>query len=111
MRNRGIGFKVMLPVILLAVLLIGACYVSLANMDTMMEASEEISGNYAVSMSWLGSISTSFEALERTAYAHCITEDAEGMRTYEEEITQIFEQMEVLCKNVEEITRILLNVQ
>ncbi len=102
MRNRGIGFKVMLPVILLAVLLIGACYISLANMDTMMESSEEISGNYAISMSWLGSLSTSFEALERTAYAHCITEDAEGMRTYEGEITQIFEQMEVLCKNIEE---------
>ncbi len=92
----------MLPVILLAVLLIGACYISLANMDTMMESSEEISGNYAISMSWLGSLSTSFEALERTAYAHCITEDAEGMRTYEGEITQIFEQMEVLCKNIEE---------
>ena len=102
MRNRGIGFKVMLPVILLAVILIGACYISLANMDTMMESSEEISGNYAISMSWLGSLSTSFEALERTAYAHCITEDAEGMRTYEGEITQIFEQMEVLCKNIEE---------
>ncbi len=102
MRNRGIGFKVMLPVILLAVLLIGACYISLANMDTMMESSEEISGNYAISMSWLGSLSTSFEELERTAYAHCITEDAEGMRTYEGEITQIFEQMEVLCKNIEE---------
>ncbi len=102
MRNRGIGFKVMLPVILLAVLLIGACYISLANMDTMMESSEEISGNYAISMSWLGSLSTSFEALERTAYARCITEDAEGMRTYEGEITQIFEQMEVLCKNIEE---------
>ena len=102
MRNRGIGFKVMLPVILLAVLLIGACYISLANMDTMMESSEEISGNYAISMSWLGSLSTTFEALERTAYAHCITEDAEGMRTYEGEITQIFEQMEVLCKNIEE---------
>ena len=102
MRNRSIGFKVMLPVILLAVLLIGACYISLANMDTMMESSEEISGNYAISMSWLGSLSTSFEALERTAYAHCITEDAEGMRTYEGEITQIFEQMEVLCKNIEE---------
>ena len=42
MRNRSIGFKVMLPVILLAVLLIGACYISLANMDTMMESSEEI---------------------------------------------------------------------
>lgn len=102
MRNLSIGFKVMLPVILLAVLLIGACYISSANMDTMMDASEEISGNYAVSMSWLGSISTSFEALERTAYAHCITEDTEGMDSYEKEMTQIFEEMEVLCKNVEE---------
>lgn len=102
MRNRGIGFKVMLPVILLAVLLIGACYVSLANMDTMMEASGEISENYAVSMSWLGSLSTSFEALERTAYAHCISEDSESMRKYEEELEQIFQEMEVLCENIKE---------
>lgn len=38
-------------------------------MDSMMEASREISGNYAKSMSLPGDMSTAFEALERAAYA------------------------------------------
>lgn len=101
MKNLGIGFKVMLPVILLAVLLIGACYANSVNMDSMMDASEEISGNYAASMSLLGSVSTSFEALERAAYAHCVTSNEENMRSFEKEIDSIYNEIESLCADVE----------
>lgn len=96
MKNISIGIKVMLPVILLALLLAGTCYSNLATTERMMDASEEISENYATGMSLLGSISTAFEALERAAYAHCVTGDADGMRSYETQIDSINSEIKSL---------------
>ncbi|MCX4327096.1 MAG: methyl-accepting chemotaxis protein [Lachnospiraceae bacterium] len=101
MKNISIGIKVMLPVMLLALLLAGTCYSNLATADRMMDASEEISGNYATGMSLIGSISTAFEALERAAYAHCVAGDADSMRSYETEIDTIYKEIESLYAEYE----------
>ncbi len=101
MKNISIGLKVMLPVILLAFILAGTCYSNVASMDRMMEASREISGNYAKSMSLLGDVSTSFETLEKVAYAHSVTSNEENMRRHEEEMGEICTEIDSLCADYE----------
>lgn len=101
MKNISIGVKVMLPVILLVFLLAGTCYSNIVNMDRMIGSSREISGDYAKSMSLLGSLSTAFESLERAAYAHCVTGDEEGLRSFETQIDSISEEINSLCTEYE----------
>lgn len=101
MKNISIGLKVMLPVILLALLLAGTSYSSVASMDRMMDANEEISGNYAKSMSLLGDISTAFETLEKAAYAHSVTSNEDNMRRHEEEMKNVYEEIDSLCADYE----------
>lgn len=101
MKNISIGLKIILPVILLAFILAGTCYSSVTSMDSMMEASREISGNYAKSMSLLGDVSTSFETLEKVAYAHSVTSNEENMRKHEEEMENICTEIDSLCADYE----------
>lgn len=101
MKNISIGLKVMLPVILLALLLAGTSYSSVASMDRMMDANEEISGNYAKSMSLLGDVSTAFETLEKAAYAHSVTSNEDNMRRHEEEMENVYEEIDSLCSDYE----------
>lgn len=103
MKNISISVKVMLPVILLVFLLAGTCYSNVVNMDRMIGSSREISGDYAKSMSLLGSLSTAFEALERAAYAHCVTGDEEGMRSFETQIDAINKEISSLCTEYEKV--------
>ncbi len=101
MKNISIGVKVMLPVILLVFLLAGTCYSNVVNMDRMIGSSREISGDYAKSMSLLGSLSTAFEALERAAYAHCVTGSEEDMDLLGTQINSISGEISSLCTEYE----------
>jgi len=89
MRNWSVKIKIMLPVLLLVVLTLLTCVTSLMSMSEMQDASIVISDNYAESMSFLGDLSTNFEAIERVAYAHCATDDDTAMRSLEKEVEGI----------------------
>ena len=105
MRKFNIKVKLLLPVILLALLLGINCCLGIINMNSMMESSNEISGNYAASMCLLDDISIAFETLEKDAYKHCITSSQEDMRSYEEEIEDIKTQIEKLCTELKDMLK------
>lgn len=97
-KNIPIKIKALLPVTLLSVILITAMVVSMNGMDNMLEASEEISQNYAASIEELGAISESFESLHRVIFAHCIATTSDQQRNLENEYTTLLETITADCE-------------
>ena len=71
MRNLNIRIKIMVPICMLVALLFLTCIFSYFSLAKMKSSGEEISDNYAKSMSLLGDISTNVETLQRLAYSIC----------------------------------------
>ncbi|MBQ7944939.1 MAG: methyl-accepting chemotaxis protein [Lachnospiraceae bacterium] len=97
-KNVPIKIKALLPVTILSVILITAMVVSMNGMDNMLEASEEISQNYAASIEELGAISESFESLHRVIFAHCIATTSDQQRNLENEYTTLLETITADCE-------------
>lgn len=102
LKNLSVKWKSMLSVIVLAVLLAVLGIVSLNNIDNVMDASVEISDNYAESISLLGKVSTDFESLNQVIYAHCIAEDKTTMDSLTQKAQTLMKSIEGYCAEFEE---------
>lgn len=83
----------MIPIMLLAAVQVITVIVNTSSMDSIMDASKEVSDNYAASMSLLGEISTDFEEMEKIAYAHCVADSASTMRSLEASIKDVYAEI------------------
>jgi len=101
LKNLSIRIKIMMPMFLLVILLFVTCGASYASLARMKDAGEEISGNYALSMSLLGDLSTDVEALQRVAYSHCTATDYEMKCAVEEELDVIYNRLLETCQKYE----------
>ena len=84
-RNMSVRLKIMIPIGVLAMLLLGSCVISVVDMGKMMNASTKISGEYVSDISILRGVMTNFESIQKIVFAHCVTENKEKMASLEEE--------------------------
>ena len=101
MKNVSVTIKILLPVALLSALLIVTCISSVKRMEAMQEVSNEISQNYAMSISQLGDIGIEFEALQRIAYAHCVADGEESEKALQTEAATLKEEIDAVCVDFE----------
>lgn len=99
--NLNIRIKIMVPMFMIVILLFVTCGSSYLGLAKMKTAGEEISGNYAKSMSLLGDISTDVEALQRLAYSHCTATDYEMKCDVEKDIDEVSQLLLETCSNYE----------
>ncbi|MCI8771831.1 MAG: methyl-accepting chemotaxis protein [Lachnospiraceae bacterium] len=85
MKNMSVRLKIMIPIGVLAVLLLGSCVISIVDLRKMMNSSTKISGEYVNDISILRSVMANFESMQKIVFAHCVTENKERMATLEEE--------------------------
>lgn len=78
---------------LLAAVQVITVIVNTSSMDSIMDASKEVSEDCATSMSLLGEISTDFEEMEKIAYAHCVADSASTMRSLEASIKDVYAEI------------------
>jgi len=74
LKNLSIRIKILLPVGILGVLMLVLGFVSLQSATQIMNASKEVSGNYAVKIEQLGEITASYQTLRRVAFAHIVAD-------------------------------------
>lgn len=84
-KKLSVAAKIMIPVCTLTILLVVTGMASLIVMQDMQNISDEISGNYAQSISQLGNMNVKLEALKRIAYAHCIADTDSEQASLENE--------------------------
>lgn len=111
-RNMSVRLKIMIPIGVLAVLLLGSCVISVVDMGKMMNASTKISGQYVNDISILRGVMTNFESMQKIVFAHCVTENTDKMQSLEEEaealkkeINTTSAQLGIHMENKEELTR------
>lgn len=93
LKNVSIIVKIMIPIMLLAAVQVITVIVNTSSMDSIMDASKEVSEDCATSMSLLGEISTDFEEMEKIAYAHCVADSASTMRSLEASIKDVYAEI------------------
>lgn len=101
-KNISVKWKSLLNVIILAVLLVITGVLSFSNLSSVMKASEEISENYAQSISLLGKITSDFESLNQIVYAHCIADDKATMDNLVSKSVNLKISILGYCKQFEE---------
>ena len=90
-KNLSVRFKILIPVALLGILMVVMGIISLIGARQIMTASGEISGNYAIKIERLGNITTSYQALRRSGYAHMLVDSPEQKAALETEMTSLKE--------------------
>ena len=85
LKNMSVRLKIMIPIALLAILLVGSCAVSIYDLGRMMSASSRISDYFNKDISDLERVYSDFESMQKLAFAHCIAEEEEAMTALEEE--------------------------
>lgn len=101
-KNLSIRFKILIPVTLMGCLLIFLAFMNLTNIKQIMNASEEISTNYALRIEELGDISTHYQTLRRVAFAHIVASgDTALQKTLEEEADSLKAEISRLCEQIE----------
>lgn len=94
MKNVSIQIKIFFPIFLLSALLLIMGIFSIINIRGLMRDSEEISGNYAESISLLGEIGEDFQSINRIVYAHCIADTNDKMGKLNTEYNTISSKIE-----------------
>ncbi len=85
LKNMSVRLKIMIPIALLAILLVGSCAVSIYELGRMMSASSKISDYFNKDISNLERVYSDFESMQKLAFAHCIAEEEEAMAALEDE--------------------------
>ena len=93
LRNLSIKFKLLIPVSLLGILTAALGIISLVSTKQIMTASEDISGNYAMKIEWLGDITASYQMLRRCSHAHILADTQEQKTALENEIDTLKENV------------------
>lgn len=101
-KNLSIRFKILIPVALLGCLLVFLALTSINSAGQIMDASETISGNYALQIENLGDVSTYYQTLRRVAFAHIVAKDDKDLQqTLQEEADTLKENISSKCDEIE----------
>jgi methyl-accepting chemotaxis protein len=92
-RNLSVRHKIMIPVLLLAIILVVTSVVNFSGMKNIMEASTDISDNYAVSLNQVGEIDSLFEELQSIAFAHIVADTDDATQKCEDSATAAYEKL------------------
>ena len=103
LRNVSVKYKIMTPIVLLAVMVFMTCYVSTTNVNDIMEVVNEIADNYAKSIELIGYVATDVESMQRVAYSHCVTDNRERMDELNEEFDGLYNDIEANCAEYESL--------
>ena len=101
MKNIKISYRIIVPLIIIVLMLLVSCIGTIVNEEKMYSISEEMSENYAASVSLLGDISTNVESIKRIAYAHCSALRDQDMEKLEVEYNNFIEENKILFSQFE----------
>ncbi len=102
-KNLSIRYKILIPVTLLGCLLVFLSVVSIQSASQIMDASEEVSENYAMKIEQLGDVSTSYQTLRRVAFAHIVAKTDEQRKSLEDEAQSLCDEIDRLCAEFEDL--------
>lgn len=103
-RNMSIRFKILIPVALLGILMFAMGILSFNSSRQIMNASETISGNYAMKIEKLGDITAAYQTLRRVAFAHIVANGNDSLQaTLEEEADSLKETISSLSNEYEQL--------
>ncbi len=102
-KNLSIRYKILVPVALLGCLLVALAGMSIQSANQIMEASEAISGNYAVKIEQLGDVSADYQRLRRVAFAHIIADNDTLQTSLEDEADTLKAEISSLCDEFESL--------
>jgi methyl-accepting chemotaxis protein len=102
MKNISIRVKVLAPVAVLAILAILASALGIANTNSMMSQSTEITSNYSASIQQIEEINTNFESMRRIIYAHIVADDDATMNSLLTEYESLISANEELIQSFQE---------
>lgn len=101
-KNLSIRFKILIPVALLGCLLVFLALTSINSAGQIMDASKEVSGNYAIQIENLGDVSTYYQTLRRVAFAHIVAKDDQALQqTLKEEADTLKADINSKCNEIE----------
>lgn len=101
-KNLSIRFKILIPVALLGCLMVFLALTSINSASQIMEASEAVSGKYAVLIEDLGDVSTYYQTLRRVAFAHIVAKDDKDLQqTLKEEADTLKGDIDSKCSAIE----------
>lgn len=100
-KNLSIRYKILIPVILLGCLMLILGFTSFNSTGKIMDASKEISSNYAVKIECLGDIATHYQTLRRVAFAHIVADEDSLQQSLEDEADTLKTQISELCTQFE----------
>jgi methyl-accepting chemotaxis protein len=83
----------MVPVILMAIIIVASSMVDYQGMKKLMNASLEISDNYAQSMYLVGEIDSQFKKLQSLGYAHIVAQTDSDSAKVESSITSAYNEL------------------
>ncbi|MDE7267596.1 MAG: methyl-accepting chemotaxis protein [Lachnospiraceae bacterium] len=104
-KNMKIRYKIMLPLLTLAAIMLLMGVMSYTGMSRIMATSTDISENTAQCLNLVGEFDANFQQMSRIAYNHIIVEDDETSRKLEVQIDDVFASM----KSAQEQFEALLN--
>lgn len=92
-RNMSVRFKIMIPLVTLAVIILLMGLTSYTGMNNIMDASTSISGNYARCLDMVGDFNADFQYLSRIAYNHIVVTDEAVYKNLEDEINEVYAEI------------------
>lgn len=91
---KSVKFKILLPVILLAVITIATSVLSMFNADSISDKGNVIANEYLMTIENVGKLSATTQKLTRSAYSYIVAEGDSARQTVKEEIEQIKTEIE-----------------
>lgn len=91
---KSVKFKILLPVILLAVITIATIVLSMFNADSISDKGNVIANEYLMTIENVGKLSATTQKLTRSAYSYIVAEGDSARQTVKEEIEQIKTEIE-----------------
>ncbi len=101
LKNLSIRYKILIPVAALGCLLLILGMVSLQSTNQLMASSEEISGNYVLSIEQIDDTAIAYQSLRRVAFAHIVEDDMSAKKSLVEEADSLKEEISTLCEQYE----------
>lgn len=89
-KNLSVRYKIMIPLLTLAVIILLMGVTSYNGVNNIMEASTSISSNYARCLDLVGDFNADFQHMSRIAFNHIVADDEESFRELERETEEVY---------------------
>ena len=88
--NISVRYKIMIPLVTLAVIILFMGVTSCTGKNDIMDASTSISGNYARCLDMAGDFNAGFRHMSRIACNHIVAKDETAYRELENKVQEVF---------------------